>query len=177
MADVYSIVFFLFGLLVAVCGLNVWIALVFPQPVRRCRDRLERTPMRSFVLGVIYFVVLGFAPIAMMGGENPTPLRLLGLGLIAPLMVGLTVGGAGLATLVGERVGEMQRGVSPFALLVRGSLVSFLSALVPVVGWFVFIPIAWLTMLGAGLTAMILRSGPAQRTSAPPRVPVPAPAS
>jgi len=156
MADVYSIVFTILGFLVVSCGLNVWTALVFPAPVQRCRSRLEEGPFASFLLGAVYAGVFGGLGIAALSAPSGG-VKIFGAVLFAPLMIGLAVGGAGLSTLLAERMRALQEGASPFGLLVRGSLINSLAALFPFIGWFLFIPVAGLISLGAGLTAVIIR--------------------
>ena len=174
MADVYSILFVVIGMLVATCSLNIWTALMFPGPVQRCRGRLEKAPYVSFWLGVLYAGVLGTLGIMALNAP-PALVKMLAPLLLAPLVVGAVIGGAGLTTLLGERMGALNKDASPFSLLIRGSLVNSLSIFFPVIGWFFFWPIVTLVGIGAGLTAVVRRPRPSRTAPvAPPASPSPA---
>jgi hypothetical protein len=72
----------------------------------------------------------------------------LGLGLGA-------IGGAGMARLLGSRLTAIADPNSKLTNLVRGALVFEFACLVPIVGWFMFIPLAGITGIGAAAFALL----------------------
>jgi hypothetical protein len=86
--------------------------------------------------------------------------KLIGWALLVALFATSTFGGAGLAHLVGERIGKLDSQISPYVALARGAGLIVLMGLVPVFGWFAFVPAALLTSLGAGFQALLIRAQP-----------------
>jgi hypothetical protein len=75
----------------------------------------------------------------------------------------IAVGSAGVAQTIGKR-GEPEGAAPTFGMLVRGSLVYSLALGFPLVGWFVFSPLALVTAAGAGIRALM----PERRTAFTP---------
>ena len=66
-----------------------------------------------------------------------------------------SIGGAGMARLLGNRLAPIARPNSTLTNLVRGAVVYEFACLVPFVGWFLFIPIAGITAVGAAAFALL----------------------
>jgi hypothetical protein len=153
MADVYTVTFTLIGILLSLPALLVAINLLMPDVTRRAQTRLEQTPGRSFVLGapVTAAFTLWIAVISQLPGIGQATAV-----ISAILFMGLgTIGGAGLARLLGERLRPLANPHSELTNLVRGAVVYELAALVPIVGWFLFIPLAGITAVGAAAFALV----------------------
>ncbi|MFQ5420063.1 MAG: hypothetical protein ACE5FD_19840 [Anaerolineae bacterium] len=153
MADVYTVTFIIIGILLSVPALLVALNLLLPNVTRRAQTRLEKTPGRSFFLGVP--VTAAFALfVAIASATNFGPIQ--AIGFVAALVgMGLgSIGGAGLARLLGERLTPLAHPNSELTNLVRGAVVYELAALVPLVGWFLFIPIAGMMAMGAATFAL-----------------------
>ena len=152
MADVYTVTFLLIGILLSLPALLVAVNLLMPNVTRRVQMRLEQTPGRSFVLGVPMTAALALF-VAIVG-------QLPGVGqatavIATVLFMGLgTIGGAGLARLLGEHIRPLAKPNSELTNLVRGAVVYELAALVPIVGWFLFIPLAGIMVVGAAVFAL-----------------------
>jgi hypothetical protein len=154
----------IFGLLVlhgvALPGLALTWGLVCPGVVARARVRLERTPGRCFLLGLAGLVFgaigggIGFAMGPVVGW--------FGLVLLVALA---SVGAAGLAALMGERLRAEGVAASRAGALLRGAIALELAVVVPVIGWFVVLPLGTVMMLGSAIFAL-LRWLP--RAAAPP---------
>ncbi len=154
MADVYTVTFSLIGILLSVPALLVALSLLMPNVTQRVQTRLEQTPGRSFFLGVP--VTAAFALfIAIASQVNIGPVQALAF-IAAALLMGIgSIGGAGLARLLGERIRPLAHPNSELTNLVRGAVVYELAALVPIVGWFLFIPIAGMMAVGAAVFALV----------------------
>ena len=166
-------VLLIFGLLlahgVAMPGLAVTWGLLYPGGVARSRSRLAQTPGRCFLLGLgalafgAILVRLGFA-------LGPVP-GWFGLGLLLALA---SLGAAGLAALLGERLRAEGLAVSPTGALLRGAVALELAVVVPLIGWFVILPLGTVAMLGAA-TFALLRREPRVATPPPLAWPMPDP--
>ena len=95
MADVYTVVFTLIGILLSLPALLVALNLLLPRLSKRAETRLKETPVKSFVFGVpitiIFLVIIAIATQINVGLVQ-------GFGiLVAVLGMGLgTLGAAGL---------------------------------------------------------------------------------
>jgi hypothetical protein len=149
MAQVMAVVWILAGLLVAWPCLVIWFALAFPRPVSGAKGRLEHGPGRCFATGLVLYGVVGTLSIGLINNPN-SAVKVVGFAITAGLVIVATVGGAGLVKLMGERVRPLSAPISPLAALVRGAALTEFAALFPFFGWFLFLPLATITCLGAG---------------------------
>lgn len=153
MADVYTVTLTLIGILLSVPALLVAINLLLPNVTQRVQTRLDQTPGRSFILGVP--ITAAFALFIAITSQLPAVGQAMAF-IAAALFMGLgSIGGAGLARLLGERIRPLARPNSELTNLVRGAAVYELAALVPIVGWFLFIPIAGMMVVGAAAFALL----------------------
>lgn len=153
MADVYTVTFSLIGILLSLPALLVAVNLFMPGVTQRVQTRLEQTPGRSFVLGVS--MTAAFALFIAVTSQFPGAGQALAI-IVAVLFMGLgTIGGAGLSCLLGERIRPLARPNSRLTNLVRGAVVYELAALVPIVGWFLFIPLAGIMAVGGASFALV----------------------
>lgn len=149
-------------------GLLVAVSLLLPAHTEKAERTLEATPKRSFWHGLGVLLVAALALVAL---NIPNPLvKLVGFLMLLAFGCVLTIGAAGMAQLMGRRIGEMSGAKTSFGALVRGSLVFSAAVFFPLIGWYVFTPIASVCSLGAGFAA--LRS--ARRVATPPVTPSPA---
>jgi hypothetical protein len=150
LAQVYAAIAFVFAIIATLTGLLTSVALLMPAHAARAERALDETPKRCFGLGI---AILGVTIIGLIGFNLPvfklfSSLLLLGIsGLI-------TLGCAGMARLMGQRIGEMSGARSSLGCLVRGSLAYSIGVLFPLVGWLLLLPISVLCAAGAGLSAV-----------------------
>ena len=124
-----------------------------PGVTQRVQTRLEQTPGRSFVLGVP--MTAAFALFIAVTSQLPAVGQAMAF-IAAALFMGIgTIGGAGLSRLLGQRIRPLAQSNSELAHLVRGAVVYELAALVPIVGWFLFIPLAGIMAIGAAAFALV----------------------
>ena len=154
MAEVYTVTLIIIGILLSVPALLVALNLLLPTTTTHAYNRLKQTPGRSLALGLP--VTLFFVGWVLVTAQaNFALLRALAfISAVVGMGVG-AIGGAGLARLLGERLGGMSRPNSSLANLVRGAVVYELACLVPFVGWFLFIPLAGTAAMGAAIFGLL----------------------
>jgi hypothetical protein len=136
-------------LLAALCFLALLVtgAALMPDLHERGLAALKRSPWHSLILGLINYVFFGalfvlFANIGVLG----LLALIIGLALLALTVIGLAVVGH----LVGEQLSAW-RGTptSPLIRIVTGVATLELALFVPVVGWFILLPLTAFAGLGA----------------------------
>ena len=145
------------ALFLALCVLAslVVAAALLPGLHQRSLAALERSPWRALGLGLVNYVFWG-ALLILLANLGPLGLvsLFIGLALLALTAIGLAVVGR----LVGERLAAWREApTSPLTRLVLGSASLELALLLPVVGWFVLLPLASLVGLGAVVLALFQR--------------------
>lgn len=153
MADVYTVTFIIIGILISLPALLVGLNLLMPSIAIRTQVRLRETPGRSFGLGVVTTAV--FLPIILITTQMPGPGQALGIAFIIAVMGLGSVGAAGMARLLAERIRPLAKPNSDMMNLLRGAVVYELACLVPFVGWFIFAPLVGMMVLGAALFALL----------------------
>lgn len=154
MVDVYIVTLSLLAILISLPALLVGLNLILPNVTGRVETRLAETPGRSFVLGIMITAAF-LLFIAIASQVNFGPVR--GLAFVAAVLgMGMgAIGAAGMARHLGTRLAPMSRPTSKLGNLVRGSMVYELACLVPIVGWFLFLPLAGVMVMGAASFALL----------------------
>lgn len=154
MADVYTVTFIIIGILISVPALLVAFNLLMPAVSQRAHARLDQTPVKCFFLGL---PVTGFITLYTLTAFQAN-VGLLQTSAFMAAVGGLgigAIGGAGMARLLAARLTPLASPNSRLMNLLRGAVVYELACLVPFVGWFLFIPIAGLTAIGAAVFALL----------------------
>lgn len=147
MADISAIFFILLILGVAFPAMLTAWWLLFPSVVERARLRVEKTPMQSFWMGLVVLFAAGlptFILLALPFG----PAKFAGWILLAASLAFSTIGSAGLAAHLGNRLAR-QSDISAMSAFVRGSVILELAAFFPVLGWFFIWPLMLIMAFGA----------------------------
>jgi hypothetical protein len=153
MADVFAIFGTLLAVGIALPGLLLTWRLLLPKVVARAEQRLSHTPWKCFFGGGAFLIIYLIPVIVLL--KLPLPV-FKGAGVIA--LLGLTlvasVGAAGLAGLMGQRLNGLGLKSSVGGATVRGAVAMELAAAFPLIGWFIIIPITFIIALGAALFAL-----------------------
>ncbi|MCA9935901.1 MAG: hypothetical protein H6662_05140 [Ardenticatenaceae bacterium] len=153
MADVYTVLFTLIGMLISLPGLLVALNLLLPKAAQRTQTRLQTTPGKSFALGLVVTAVLAFFILLFRNGGGPGQFLAIST---AVLGMGLgTIGAAGMSRLLSEKLAPISQPYSELKNLLRGAVVYELACLFPIVGWFLFAPLVGITVLGAAAFALL----------------------
>lgn len=150
------------GLIASWTALMTAVALLMPARAEKAEQALEGSPKKCFQTGLLMLVVMTVAA-GMIVLPNPLA-KLIGVLVLLAFGFLVAVGAAGIAQLMGKRIGEMSGARTTFGALVRGSLVFSAAMLFPLIGWYVFAPLAAIAALGAGVKAV----WPERRMATPP---------
>lgn len=149
MSDVLAIFGILILLGLTYPGMLTTWRLLFPSTVERACLRLSVSPWKCLAFGLV--VACGFAIPALILIALPFgPAKLIGWLVVAGGLMVASLGASGLATLIGERLGQLSGpGRSEASAFVRGALALELAAAFPIIGWLLFLPLSTLTSAGA----------------------------
>jgi hypothetical protein len=154
MVDVYIVTLSMVGIFVSLLALLVGLNLLLPRVAERAQTRLEQTPGRSFILGSIVSAAL-LLWIAITGRINFGPIRATAfIAAIVGMGIG-AIGAAGMARLLGQRLAQLTGPNSELTNLVRGALVYELACFFPIVGWFLFLPLVGIMLMGAASFSLL----------------------
>jgi len=143
---------------IAAVSLSIWAmlvaaALIFRRKAEYAQHFYENSPVRSLFMGLILGGGGLFVAAILLG--QPLPLGKLAGWLIAAFILACSlVGGAGLVMLAGTRVAGMEGKPNSFSFLAKGAALIVLAGIVPIFGWFVYVPLVILTSFGTGLQAL-----------------------
>lgn len=144
---------------VSVVALVALCAAMVPDLLRRARERAVETPGRSLLIGVINVAFFGLISVALLSAGRPA-LGLFGAIAGTLLLCLVAVGLAAVAALVGDRL--RPDWPDPLRRLLAGALTLTLASSVPLIGWFVVLPLAGLIGCGAAIGALARRPPPPQ---------------
>ena len=155
MADITAIISIMVFLGIAYPGLLASLWLLFPNPVRRARLRLERSPWNCFWLG-LGLTIIWSIPAAVLIALPIGPIKLVGWLLII-LLLGLgSLGAAGLSVKMGLALSRKQDFPNPDpGAFLGGAIALELAAAFPIIGWFLFFPLSTMITLGASAFAIL----------------------
>jgi hypothetical protein len=171
MANVLTVVWLVIAWVVMQTCIQVWTALMLPNPVERARQRLERKPVASLSLGVLFWGLTLLVGMALVKEGNPGGLQLFGWLVISPMLASSIIGGAAFAELVGSRIRPRMQSGSPMVALVGGALCTTLAGLLPVIGWVVFLPLIGFMSVGAGALGLFNKRRVAEQPERRPAQP------
>lgn len=148
MADISAIFFILLIISIAFPSMLAAWWLLFPAVVARAQIRVEKTLVRTFWLGLVIVVALTI-PIVILLALPFGLAKFLGWVLLAASLALSSIGSAGIAAHLGERMKQTGSNYSPLGAFLRGTIVLELAAFFPVLGWFFLWPLALITAFGA----------------------------
>ncbi len=155
MSDITMIFGFLLILGLALPGLLITLWLLFPGAVERARLRVERTPWKTFGMGLAGLI--GWAiPVIILSAVTLPLSKFLAVVTILIALTFATLGAAGMAAQMARRLARFSSpGLSEFAAFLRGAVALELAAAVPVLGWAIVVPIALIESMGAAIFSVL----------------------
>lgn len=148
MADISAIFFILLIISVAFPAMLATCWLLFPDLISRAQTRIEKTLSRTFWLGLVIVIALTI-PIIVLMAMPFGPAKLIGWVLLATSLALSSIGSAGIAAHLGERMKQTGNNYTPLSAFVRGAVMLELAAFFPVIGWIFLWPLFLITAFGA----------------------------
>jgi hypothetical protein len=166
MADISAIFGSLLIFGIAFPGLLTAWWLLFPASVERARMRLEHTPWQCFWFGGL-LTAAAVIPIVILLVLPFGPAQFLGWTLIVLVLAVSSLGSAGIAAKMGQRLAE-KSALSPAAAFLQAAIALELAVFFPLLGWLLVFPLTVVTALGA--TGFALLRWVPKATPAPVKV-------
>ncbi len=167
MADVFVWVFFILGLMIAFPASWLLFFAVSNKGVVRAQDRVRRMPIVTFFVGVgaIFLIV---AAVGLLAATALAPLQTLAFIVAASGMAFTMFGVSGIARQIGSMLPSGIDRDSPWRAHLRGGIVLELSFLIPVLGWFLILPMTLILGAGAATLSVLFRRAPADAEASAP---------
>jgi len=148
MADISAIFFILLIISIAFPAMLAAWWLLFPALITRAQTRIEKSLARSFWLGLVIVIAVTI-PIIILLALPFGPAKFIGWILIAAALALSSIGSAGIAAHLGERMKQAGNNYTPLSAFIRGSVILELATFFPILGWFFLLPLALIIAFGA----------------------------
>ena len=148
MADISAIFFILLIISIAFPSMLAAWWLLFPSLILRAQTRVEKTLSRTFWLGLVIVIAVTI-PIIVLMALPFGPAKFFGWILLAVSLALSSIGSAGIAAHLGERMKQTGTALTPLSGFIRGAIVLELAAFFPVIGWLFVWPLMLITAFGA----------------------------
>lgn len=156
MANVLTVTGFVLLWVLSQAAGMVFAAALFPQVVSRARHQIETRPWRNLLTGLLFWAVSLFLLVTLLQAKAGGA-QLIGWLAAGPALAASLLGGAGLAELVAGRFADRSPGSSHLKRLGLAGLAVALAGLIPLIGWFVVLPLSGWICTGAGIRAILNR--------------------
>ena len=145
----------------AAFGLGTWalvvfLSLVLPTRTKGCEKVIAESPGKAVAVGFVTIFTVGFLGVVLATSPEPL-LKLLGTLVYLWVLTQAAIGATGLAQVAAQRVRETDPQCTSYKSMVRGTAFIVLASFLPLLGWFVFAPIALAASVGSGVIAMLTR--------------------
>jgi hypothetical protein len=157
LADVFTVVLVVLGLLTVFVGWWLAMAGLFPRLVEGCAEKLGTAPLKCFVVGMVCVVPLIAGGLIFGRVSTNAPGKLLSAAVIILIILTALAGTSGLALRIGRGLSAANDSGEPWRRVRRGGIVLAITY-----GTIVLLP---LTLL-AGFGALVL-AGWARREKSP----------
>lgn len=150
--DVLSIVAFLVGIGGTAWAMTVAMGLMFQEQTARASGATKGAFKRGLLplaLGVLGVVLLSVPS----GG-----VKLLGWAILLAVLALASLGLAGLSRVAGRRIALLAPEMGEYSAFLRGAGFLVAASIFPVLGWFLFAPVAFVVALGAGWAGVSRRA-------------------
>lgn len=151
MADILFWIAITIGLLATFIAHWLAAQALLPKTVARCSEAYARRPVACCLLGVCITLPIILLLLGLLNGV-PFPLvKVLVVGLLCVPLILALIGSAGLARRIGMGLPSPADEARPWLPVLRGGGVMGLCFMAPILGWFVLLPLALLSGVGAWL--------------------------
>lgn len=163
LADTMAIFLVIVGLLICFNAVWLFCRAIWEPLVNHARDAHYDGMVKSFFVGLplTALVLVSFFALA---NDKQGPWGMVAIMLLGVYVLFASIGVAGIAGLIGEKLGGNVQAQPPWKETVRGGAVLVLSFLFPIVGWLVIMPVAFVVGCGATIRA-VFREWKSSRSS------------
>lgn len=151
--DVLAVVAGIGSACVATWALLLGMALLFNRRANMAQQNLQSSPWRVLASGSVLALFGVGGAIVLLNQPNGI-LKLVGWALLLATLALAALGVGGLILLLAESVQRAQPGMSQFQALLRGAGLLVAAGLVPLLGWFLMVPVTIIISIGAGWCAL-----------------------
>lgn len=152
LADTMAIFFVILGFLLAFPGLWLLCRGLWPQTVANAAAVCQNGLVKSFFAGLPMTAAMGIGAMAL-GNLGPAG-KIAAAAVVCFYLMIANCGVAGLATTIGERLPSRVDAGQVWRATLRGGVALELSYLLPILGWFVILPVSVTVGCGACLIAL-----------------------
>ena len=157
LADTMAIFLVVLGFMLALPGLWLLCRGLWPRRVNYATLTCGKSLYKPFLAGLP--VTLAALILVSASKSMPGPVGTIWSGAIICLyLMQASVGVAGLATCIGERLASPADSGRAWRATLRGSIVLVVTYLLPVLGWFVIIPVSFIVGSGSAALALVNRT-------------------
>ncbi|HRI86976.1 MAG TPA: hypothetical protein PLJ47_03435 [Candidatus Hydrogenedentes bacterium] len=158
MADVFKILFIILGILITTVSYWLLFEALFRRAVKGASLAYEAHPYRVTIIGAVVAAPLFVAGLALL--NSAAGLKLVGAILVSGLLLIGLLGSAGLARLVGMRLASATDQHYPWRRVLRGGIILSITFVLPIIGWFVVLPLTLVSGVGAIIVSRWGRRAP-----------------
>jgi hypothetical protein len=155
LADVFTVVFIILGVLIVFVGFWLMAAGLFPSRIERCAVEIGTTPLKCAFAGLAGMVPLFTLGIAIGKAGQSAPAKLSSFLIIVSSLLLALFGTAGLALRIGQGLPSGRDQLEPWRRVFRGGVVLAITY-----GTIVLIPVTFVMGFGALVLALWPRSAP-----------------
>ena len=161
MSDIVRLILVIVLLTIGLVAYFLVVNALFPQRVAKAKSIIQSMPARSFGIGLVNFVFFAVIALVLFSvAENMGPfirgvLVIPAIVILAFLAIVLSLGLAGMATLIGER---MFPDFSLWKQTLWGTVCLSLACALPFVGWFLLLPCVSFAGIGAVILGFFQRN-------------------
>ena len=153
LADVFTVVFVILGLLIVFVGYWLMAAGLFPQQIERCSVQLGAAPVKCGLVGLAGVVPLFALGIIIGRFAQSAPAKLASFLVIVSTILLALFGTAGLALRIGQGLPSARDQLEPWRRVLRGGVVLAITYLT-----IVLLPVTLLAGFGAFVLAAARRT-------------------
>lgn len=155
LADVFTVVFVILGLLAVFIGYWLMAVGLFPRRVERCAEAIGAAPVKCALVGFACLVPLFFVGIFVGKVAQSAPGKLGSFLIIVSSVLLALFGTAGLALRIGQGLPAARDAHEPWRRVFRGGVVLAIAY-----GTIVLLPVTLLAGFGAFVLSVSQRSAP-----------------
>jgi sorbitol-specific phosphotransferase system component IIBC len=160
MSDIVRLFLIIILLIVGLVAYLLVVNALFAPRTARTRSIAQTTPARSFGIGFVNFVFFAVIALVLFSvAENTGPvirgiLTIPAMLILALLTIALSVGLAGMSSLIGER---LLPDLPAWKQMLWGTVCLALACALPFVGWFLLLPYVGFVGIGAVILGFFQR--------------------